>query len=118
MYFPLIKGPTCRNLDFEEREKVRENLINRLEAHGIRFVQYNWVWDEQDRCLLLAGEYRHLDDAYWWIKALKSMGFEICIRTHLPGDESESKGDMISETLDVRNDRLRRDRSGRGDTHR
>ena len=88
MVYVLIKGPSYCNLEFEAREQVRIGLRQRLETHGIRFVEYNWVWDEQDRCLLLVGQYRHMDDAYEWIKALESMGFEICIRTDLPGDES------------------------------
>jgi hypothetical protein len=87
VYYVLIRGPSYRNLAFEARERIREALRRDLQAHGVRFVQYDWVWDEKDRCLLLAGQYRQLSDAYWWIKALKSMGFEICIRTHLPGDE-------------------------------
>ena len=88
MYYVLIQGPSYRNLAFEAREQVRKSLRLKLENHGIRFLEYAWVWDEQDRCLLKVGQYGHLDDAYWWIKALESMGFEICIRTHLPGDEA------------------------------
>ena len=87
MYYVLIRGPSYRNLDFEAREQVREGLRRRLEKHGIRFLEYGWVWDEQDRCLLQAGQYGRMDDAYWWIRALESMGFKICIRTQLPGDE-------------------------------
>jgi hypothetical protein len=87
MYYVLIKGPSYRNLDFEAREQVREGIRQKLEAHGIRFLEYGWVWDEEDRCLLLVGQYGNMDDAYWWIKALESMGFEICVRIHLPGDE-------------------------------
>ncbi len=86
MYYVLIQGPSYGDLDFEKREQIREDLRFRLETHGISFVEYNWVWDEKDRCLLLTGTYENLDDADLWIKALESMGFEICIRTHLPGD--------------------------------
>ncbi len=88
MYFVLIQGPSYRGLDFEAREKVRDQLRLNLETQGVRFVEYNWVWDEQDRCLLLVGQYDRLEDARWWIDALESMGFRICIRTDLPGGDS------------------------------
>jgi len=87
MYYVLIQGPSYRDLDFEAREQVRENLRQRLETQGLRFVEYAWVWDEKDRCLLLVGTYEKIEDADNWIKALESMGFKICIRTDLPGDE-------------------------------
>jgi len=76
-------------LDFEAREQVREKLRENLEAHGVRFVQYDWVWDEEDRCLLLVGQYEKAADARYWIGALESMGFTVLIRTHLPGEEAE-----------------------------
>ena len=86
MYHILIKGASYRGLDFNQRESIREGLRNRLEAQGIRFVEYPWVWDEDDQCLLLAGSYERLEDAHWWIEALKSAGLDICTRTRLPGD--------------------------------
>ena len=63
MVYLLIKGPSYRGLDFDAREKVREGLRKQLETHGIRFVEYGWVWDEEDRCLLVVGQYAHPDDA-------------------------------------------------------
>jgi hypothetical protein len=96
MYYVLIRGPSYKGLDFEEREEVRKVLRQSLEAHGLRYVQYNWVWDEDDRCLLEAGKYENKEDSSLLIKALESMGFEICIRTHLPGDEDqESSGKSL-----------------------
>jgi hypothetical protein len=96
MYYVLIRGSSYKGLDFEEREEVRKVLRQSLEAHGLRYVQYNWVWDEDDRCLLEAGKYENKEDASLLIKALESMGFEICIRTHLPGDEcQESSGKSL-----------------------
>jgi hypothetical protein len=89
MYYILIRGPSYRHLAFEDREKVRENLRLKLEGRGIRFLEYPWIWDEEDRCLLLVGRYENMGDARWWIRALESMGFEISIRTGLPGDESQ-----------------------------
>ncbi len=86
MYYVLIQGPSYGDFDFDDREKIREALRLELESNGIRFVEYHWVWDEQDRCLLLVGEYQKMVDASLFIEALESMGFEICIRTHLPGD--------------------------------
>jgi hypothetical protein len=99
MYYVLIKGSSYANLNFEAREQVRESLRENLETHGIRFLEYDWVWDEEDRCLLLVGQYRDVDHAYWWISALESAGFEICIRRHLPGDESWAgrEGDGTAE---------------------
>jgi hypothetical protein len=89
MYYTLIKGPPYGNLGFEEREEIRENLRNRLEAHGIRFLEYHWIWDEDDRCLLLVGQYDQMENASLWIQALESMGFAVCIKTHLPGEGFE-----------------------------
>jgi hypothetical protein len=90
MVYVLIQGPSYRDLDFEAREKVREDLRLRLESHGIRFVEYGWVWDEEDRCLLLVGEYEREEDARYWIQAIESMGFEVILRTSLPGDEAQN----------------------------
>ena len=83
-YYVLIRGPSYGSLDFEARENIRTEIRERLEAEGIRFIEYTWVWDEEDRCLLLVGRYEKKEDAHWWIRALEAMGFEICIRTKLP----------------------------------
>ena len=93
MVYVLIRGPSYRNLDFEAREAVREGLRTQLETHGIRFLQYDWVWDEADHCLLLVGTYACRDDARWWMRALQSMGFDLCIRTHLPGEPEDGDRD-------------------------
>lgn len=89
MHYVMIQGPSYGNLDFEAREQIREQLRQSLEAHGIRFVQYDWVWDEEDRCCLLVGQYEKAEDARYWIDALESMGFPVVTRTHLPGEETE-----------------------------
>ena len=86
-YYVLIYGPSYASLDFEAREAIRTDIRERLEAAGIRFVEYTWVWDEDDHCLLLVGQYEKKEDAFYWIKALEAVGFEICIRTKLPGEE-------------------------------
>lgn len=86
----LIVGPSYRGLEFDQREQVRENLRSRLEEQGIRFVEYCWVWDEQDRCLLLVGTYENPEQATLWMEALRSMGFELCLLAHLPGDNAEA----------------------------
>ncbi|MBN1627928.1 MAG: hypothetical protein JW944_15520 [Deltaproteobacteria bacterium] len=86
-HYVLIRGPSYSSLGFEAREEIRTGIRERLEAGGIRFLEYPWVWDEEDRCLLLVGQYEKKEDAFWWIKALESMGFEICIRTSLPGGD-------------------------------
>jgi hypothetical protein len=36
---------------------------------------------------LLVGEYEKKEDAFWRIKTLETMGFEIIIRTTLPGED-------------------------------
>ena len=51
-------------------------------------MQYDWVWDEEDRCLLVVGQYERLEDGQYWMKALQSMGFTVLARTDLPGDET------------------------------
>lgn len=92
-HYVLIRGPSYGSLDFEAREAIRTGIRERLEAGGIRFLEYPWIWDEEDRCLLLVGQYDRMEDAFWWIKALESMGFEICIRTGLPGDDQVEEDD-------------------------
>lgn len=89
MHYVLIQGPSYRDLNFEARELVREKLRENLEAHGVRFLQYEWVWDEEDRCLLLVGQYEKAEDARYWIDALESMGFTVFVRTQLPGEETQ-----------------------------
>ena len=89
MHYVMIQGPSYRDLDFEAREQIREKLRQSLEAHGVRFVQYDWVWDEDDRCCLLVGQYEKAEDARYWIDALESMGFTVLVRTYLPGEEME-----------------------------
>jgi hypothetical protein len=88
MHYILIQGLSYRGLDFEAREQVRERLRKELEAHGVRFVQYDWVWDEEDRCLLMVGQYEKEEDARYWISALESMGFTVQLRARLPGEET------------------------------
>jgi hypothetical protein len=90
-HYVLIRGPSYGSLDFEARELIRTEIRERLEAGGIRFLEYPWVWDEEDRCLLLVGQYEKKEDAFQWIKTLESMGFEICIRTSLPGEDQLEK---------------------------
>lgn len=87
MHYLLIEGPSYRGLDFERRERIREEIRTRLESHGIRFLEYNWVWDEEDRCLLLVGQYERMEDAYWWTKALEAMDFKVVAREALPGED-------------------------------
>ena len=87
MYYVCICGASYRDLDFDERERIRENMRSEIEAFGIRFLEYCWVWDENDQCLLVTGTYRRLEDADQWIRCLESMGFDITVRTWLPGDE-------------------------------
>jgi RimJ/RimL family protein N-acetyltransferase len=89
MHYVLIQGPSYRDLNFEAREQVREKLRENLEARGVRFLQYDWVWDEEDRCLLLVGQYDKAEDARYWIGALESMGFSVFVRTELPGEETK-----------------------------
>jgi hypothetical protein len=91
MHYVLIRGPSYHDLDFEAREQVREKLREKLEGHGVRFLQYDWVWDEEDRCLLLVGQYEKAEDARYWIGALQSMGFAVLVRTHLPGEAGEDR---------------------------
>ncbi len=108
MVYLLIKGPSYRGLDFDAREKVREGLRKQLVTHGIRFVEYGWVWDEEDRCLLVVGQYAHPDDASLWSKehgcqalVAKKLGFIFL----LTKDEEESifhSTDKLSYFLDVK----------------
>lgn len=88
MRYVLIRGPSYTGLDFVSRERVREGIRKKLETEGIRFLEYNWVWNEQDDCLLLVGQYDKIEHAHWWIKALEAMGFELCVRSSLPGNNS------------------------------
>ena len=38
------------------------------------------MWDEEGRCLLLVGQYEKSEDAWYWIRALASMGFTVFVR--------------------------------------
>jgi uncharacterized DUF497 family protein len=99
VHYVLIQGSSYRDLTFEAREQVRERLRENLEAHGVRFLQYDWVWDEEDRCLLLVGQYEKAEDARYWIGALESMGFTVFVRAQLPGEETETlreKGNPVN----------------------
>jgi ketosteroid isomerase-like protein len=100
MHYVLIQGPSYRDLNFEAREEVREKLRENLEAQGIRFLQYDWVWDEEDRCLLLVGQYEKAEDARYWIDALESMGFTVFVRTQLPGEEKEGVTVLSREEIE------------------
>jgi len=86
-HYVLIQGPSYRDLSFEARERAREHMRQRLDKKGVRFLQYDWVWDEDDRCLLLVGQYPNPEDARYWIGALESMGFTVLVRTRLPGEK-------------------------------
>lgn len=87
-YYALISGPSYGTLGFEDREEIRTGLREKLESFGIRFPEYIWVWDEDDRCLLLVGEYEKEEDAIQCMKRYEPMGFKTCMRTSLPGDEN------------------------------
>ena len=96
VHYVLIRGPSYGSLEFDAREAIRKEIRERLEANSIRFVEYQWVWDEDDHCLLVVGQYEKIEDAFWWIKAIESIGFETCIRTSLPGGEqADDSGSRI-----------------------
>lgn len=84
-YYALIRGPSYGSLDFVDREEIRTAIREKLESHGIRFLEYTWVWDEDDSCLLLVGEYENKIDASQCIKKYELLGFKTCIKTSLPG---------------------------------
>ena len=89
MVYVCIRWAFYKGRDFDKREQIREDLRLKLESHGIRFLEYCWVWAENDQCLLVAGAYDRMEDASQWIRSLESMGFETMVRTSLPGLESE-----------------------------
>jgi len=88
MNYVCIRWKSYKDLDFDERERIREDLRLKIESHGIRFLEYSWVWDENEQCLLVVGTYDRIEDARQWIRSLESMGFETTVRTSLPGMES------------------------------
>lgn len=92
MYYVCILGEFYQNLGFDERECIREDLRNRIESHHVRFLEYTWVWDENDQCLLVAGTYHRMEDARHWIETLESMGFDIIVRETLPGEDQDKSG--------------------------
>ncbi|MCF8127552.1 MAG: hypothetical protein K9N10_03480 [Deltaproteobacteria bacterium] len=92
MNYVCIHWKSYKNLCFDGREKVREELRRQLEDQGIRFQEYCWVWDENDQCVLVTGAYERLRDAEQWITTLESLGFEIEIRTGLPGENPKALG--------------------------
>jgi len=86
-YYTLICGPSYGTLGFEDREEIRTALREKLESLGIRFPEYTWVWDEDDHCLLVVGEYEKEKNANQCMKKYELLGFKTCIRTSLPGGE-------------------------------
>jgi hypothetical protein len=86
-YYVLIRGPSYGLLDFEAREEIRTAIRDKLELNGIRFLEHTWVWDENDHCLLLVGEFDKKKDTSECKKKYESMGFNTCIKTSLPGGE-------------------------------
>lgn len=87
MLYVCISGGSYKDLSFDARELLRENLRRRIESFGIRFLEYCWVWDETDQCLLATGKYENLESAAHWIETLETMGFEVTLRSSLPGEE-------------------------------
>ena len=99
MIYVCIYGGSYHDLDFDAREHIRESLRRRIEEKGVRFLEYCWVWDEKDRCLLVAGTYERVADAAHWVESLQEMGFEIVIRRELPGACSEETENPGAKTL-------------------
>jgi hypothetical protein len=86
-YYALIYGPSYGTLDFVDREEIRTAIREKLELNGIRFLEYTWVWGEDDHCLLLVGDYESEKEAIKCVEKYELMGFNTCIRTSLPGAE-------------------------------
>ncbi len=86
-YYVLIRGPSYGSLDFDDREEIRTAIREKLEFNGIRFLEYTWVWGEDDRCLLLIGEYKNEQEVNQCVERFESIGFKTCIRTSLPGGD-------------------------------
>jgi hypothetical protein len=86
-YYVLIQGPSYGLLDFDDREEIRTAIREKLESNGIRFLEYTWVWDEDDHCLLLVGEFDKKKDISECIIKYESMGFNTCIKTSLLGGD-------------------------------
>ena len=84
MVYVCIRWASYKDRDFDKREQIREGLRLKLTSHGIRFLEYCWVWDENDQCLLVVGTYDRMEDARQWIGSLESMGFDITVRASLP----------------------------------
>ncbi len=87
--YVCVCGGSYGDLDFDDREHLREQLRLKIESNGIRFLEYCWVWDEMDRCLLVTGTYEQMDDAKQWIESLERMGFHVILRNELPGTEQD-----------------------------
>ncbi len=84
MYYVLLVGKDFDNKDFSERDKLRNQLVDKLIKNGIKFLEYHWIWDETNRVQLLVGSYHDLLDAKDWIEFLKKCGFTIRIVEKIP----------------------------------
>lgn len=84
MYHVLLVGEDFKDKDFSDRERLRNQLVANLLKHGIRFLEYHWIWDKTNRVQLLVGSYSDLSEAKDWIEFLKKCGFEIRIVNNIP----------------------------------
>lgn len=84
MYYVLLVGPDIGDKDFEERDRLRDLVVESLKLEGILFVEYHWVWDETNKIQLLLGQYQNLSDAKEWIGFFVKKGFDLRIVEKIP----------------------------------
>ncbi|MEF2144907.1 MAG: hypothetical protein V3573_05635 [Desulfovibrionaceae bacterium] len=52
-WWVLACGDSIGDKPFEDRDQARERLRAEVEAAGIVLPEYIWVWDDEDRALLV-----------------------------------------------------------------
>lgn len=67
MYYILLMGPDIGDKDFDERDRLRELVVESLKLEGVLFSEYHWVLDKTNKIQLLVGKYESLMDAKEWI---------------------------------------------------
>ncbi len=85
MYHVLACGESFQGLEFEERDRAREDLRLKVARQaGISFVLHYWIWDETERAQLWIDSKADREEAEKIRDYLQRHGIQARITTSLP----------------------------------